>query len=495
MLVAVAFLATACGATVPTVPPAVEAVPVFAEVGEQPVREADPTGVVRVAYPDEASGFLDLAEDDATARDLLSLWGLPLFETDPSGALRPGLVTRSQAGTVGPDSWVVVLELAAGEWSDGTPVTSADVVATVEALRATARAAELTPLLRVEAAGSDSVRLHFSQPYARWPYLLDGVGVLPATVLADGGLGAYDDGVPVSGGRFRLLERDPGRSLRFVAHPASPLGAPAVAEVEVLVVPRFEAALALLADGRAEVATGYLALNGAGRARELDGVDAAEEVGGTWVGLDWRPDAPGAPSADERRRIRDAIDVTELVEGLLGGQASVLDVPLPHQTGRRAPRGPGGAVPDLTIVMPRWQEAVAFSARAVQRDLRSREAEVSLVSVGSPDYLDASRSQGDAALRIFRTGPTPSLTRWLDGDTTEVAVSADATLATGSARDRALAAVETQALVTPLYRPAVTAAWRAELRGFRPSAWEGVGLGSAGEWTIGPDDGPDAGTS
>lgn len=476
-----ATVVAACGAVVPAIPAPSDADP-LAATPVSPPEPGTPTGSVRVAYPDEPASLIDIDRDDPAAHDLHALWGLPLFRTDASGQLMPGLVERWETVEDG-GGWGVRLELAEGTWSDGEPVVPDDVVATVAALRETARAPELVALVAVEPTGERGVTLRFDRPYARWMDLLDGIGVLPAHVLT-AGLDELAAALPVTGGPFRLEGRDPGRSLTFVAHPGSPLGAPASETVEVLVVPRFEAALGLLDAGETDVVLGYLAVNGAGRARALDGVSAEDVAGGTWVGLAWRPDAPGLPDAESRRDVRSAIDVGQLVEGLLGPAAAVLDVPLPNQPGAVIPRGGTATVPDLLLLMPRWQEALSFTARAVQRDLRERGGDVQLVSEPTPRFVGEGRVSGDVALRILRTGPRPSFTRWVGPEDASqaVALAADAASAPGSARDAALALVATEALIAPLYRPAVTHAWTTAVAGVTPSAWPGLGFTTASSW-------------
>lgn len=472
---------TACAApeVSPPGPDAVEMVrrPLGGEAGQAP------TGMVSVVYPDEPAGYLDLRHDDPAAADLQALWGLPLFRIDPAGQLAGGLVRDWSVVDDAP--WTVRLTLREGSWSDGAPVRAQDVVSTLEALRAGPRLDELAPLLTIDAIDTHQVELGFDRPYARWFALLDGVGVLPATVLAREGLDAYGEALPSTGGWFRLAEVEPGRRYLFLAHQGSPLGAPAIERLELLVVPRYDTALGLLADGSADVALGYLALNGVERARRSGSARADAPLGGTWVGLSWRHDgALGERAAAPRRRaILEAIDVSELVEGLLAGSGETASSPVPGVPSR--PRSP---VPEETepgtpvIVLPRWQEALAFTARAIQRDLRVAGGGLELVDVAPPEFVAAARSRVDGALTVVRSGPRPSLVGLLDDR--ELALQADAAAPGEPAFTSGLSAVTQDARILPLYRVGVGHAWTGEVEGVRASSWPGLAFWDVGSWSV-----------
>lgn len=483
VLLAVLGLLSACSAPPAEVqrPPA-EAV----RLASLPAPErGSPTGVVRVAYPDEPAGFLDLRHDDAPAADLGAIWGLPLFRSDPDGQLAAGLVEGWETTSPADGGWRVELRLREGRWSDGATVTADDVVATLEALRAGPRTAELAPMTSVTAVDARTVRLGFGMPYARWWALLDGVGVLPAAVVTGAGLDAYAQDIPVSGGSFSLAEHVPGLRTSFVAHPDGPLGAPGIERLEVLVVPRYEAALGMLRNGDVDAVMGYLALNAVERARRVEDVQAAAPIGGTTVTLSWRPDGPlgAADAAPRRRAIAAALDVSQLVEGLLGPAGRPASSPVPGAAAAAAPpEDPPTDVGEPVVVLPRWSEATSFTARALQRDLRSAGGGMSLVGEATPAVVDLARSTGDGALTARRSGPWPTLVGLLHD--TDLAVAGDAGGPGARPFTDALARAAEDALVHPLYRIGVAHAWSDELAGVRPSAWPGLAFWDAGAWTL-----------
>jgi hypothetical protein len=483
VLVAVLGL-TACSPPPPLAAPAVEEVPRTRVVAEEPA-VLRPSGEVTVGVPAEATAWIVPDADDVAADDLAALWGLPLYRVDASGRPVDALVTTEAWA---PDGRSVTLELAEGTWSDGTPVGADDVVATVEALRGTGLGHDLDVIAEVVAQGAHRVRLELHQPTVRWPVLLGAVGVLPAHVLADGGLDAAAT-LEVTGGPFRLAEHEPGLGASFVAHAGSPLGAPGLEALHVRYVPSYDVALELLDDGRLDVALGYLPIGAADRAGRL-GLEAAAPVGGTWVALRWHPDA--AVTAAQRRGVASALDVSEQVEGLTLGEE--LSAPLLEAPGveRSVGEGDRGAVEDVagleaTLVVRADEEALTLTGRLLEAQVRAREGRLDLRRERTPADVPVAREQ-DASLVVRRDLPRPALARDLAEDDHALARSADAApSAADPAVVDALEAVAEQARVVPLYRPPVAHVWRGEVRGIEPSAWPGIGLSGAHRWHLDAD--------
>lgn len=449
-----------------------------------------PSGTVRVAYPEEPGVWHPALGEEPAAVDLAALWGLPLYRIDGHGQLRPGLVENARVlpGRDGP--WEVELELRAGRWSDGAPVVADDVVATLAALRAV-RGSELAPLEAVTATERHRVRLTFGRSYGRWPYLLaGGLPVLPAHVLRERGLEAYRSGAPVSGGAFRLASHEPGLRALFVAHRHGPLGPPGVERVEVYFTPSYETALGLLQQRRIDVALGYLALNPVERAQRLETLRAAAPLGGTWTLLRWRDGGTVGSSATRRHSARDAVDVAELVEGLLGGTGAPQTSTVPGVAGPWQPvDAPVAALGDVAVdvLLPDTEEAIGFTVRVLQRDLRGAGAEVELVRLDPQDLARRARVEGDGALVVRRDGPRPSLlARAPPRASPEVLAALQAAEAAGTvtsdAMMRAQQLLHDAAWERPLYRIAVAHAWHERLMGVAPSAWPGLALWDVGEW-------------
>lgn len=453
--------------------------------------ETDATAV-RIAYPVEPVAWYPPLGETTAAVDLTALWGLPLYRYDTHGQLRPGLArdARVDAGEPG-GTWTVEIDLREGTWSDGEPVGARDVVATLEALRSTPHGETLQPMVSVDAIDDDTVALGFDRPYGRWPYLLaGGFGVLPAHVLRDDGIEAFRGGVPVSAGPFRLEGHEPGLHASFVAHAGSPLGQPELDRIDVYFAPSYETALGLLRDHRVDVVMGHLALNPVERARRVEGIQAAAPIGGTTAVLRWS-EGGAAGALPVRESARGAVDVSQLVEGLLGPAGTPLTSTIPGHEGPWAQR-PAAVTGDLEgvelgILLERSQEAPAFTGRVLQRDLRGRGAEVILIRVDTEELVGPGARDADAELILRRDGPRPSLIArapaGVPGGARSILLDADAAATNGAdVVGGAQQVLHEHAYDLPLYRVGVAHAWRSELAGLQPSSWPGVGWWDVTGW-------------
>lgn len=440
------------------------------------------TASMVAGYPDEPAAWHPAFHADAAAIDLSALWGLPLYHWDADGQLEPALVREAVELGERSGDWQVRLVLCSGVWSDGEPVVPDDVVATVEALRATPAAALVAPIVGVEVDGPDVI-VSFDRPGGRWQHVLADVGsVLPAHVLSVDGIEAWRTNIPVSGGSFRLSSVEPGRSRSFVAHPGSPLGAPVLQSLEVLVVPRFELALGLLDDGTLDVALGHLALEPEPRIDDIEGLEGDLGRGNTLVTWQWQPKAVVA-DVDVREQVEAALDLVPFGEGLLDEQGTVTSS---FVVGVEGPAG-GDAVrlenlPEVVIASPRWHELTGLLARST-RDSLERAGMTARTASEELDVL--SRAQlGDVHLVIRRLGPWPSLT-WLGGGAGGVEL-VDAGFALS--RSSEVVSVGQEVLgglgvEVPLVEVGVAHAWADEVTGVEAHGWPGIGFTSASRWT------------
>lgn len=494
-LVAVLTLALATGCSTGLAAPDAPEVggPVRAS-GEDVAQDVSPTGSVTVAQPNPVGTWWQRSVEDLGAGDLAPLWSLPLYRTDPLGRAVPALARAARVVADEEGAWTVEVDLAAGTWSDGEPVTADDVVATAEAL-ATARPEAWAAWTDATAADADTARLAFDRPFNGWKQLLsEAPGVLPAHVLAEEGLAAYDDALPVTGGWFTLAEHQPGVSARFSAHSGSPLGAPALATVEVLVVPGTDTALGLLADGTADMALGHVVIDPTRRRAEVDGLEGANPLGGTRFELVW---PGGAGTVAQRVAVAARLDPAPFVDGLL------------REVGRR----PGGLLPaheplprpslvdaegSVAVQLPRTVEGLGLLARRLQADLEGAGAEVALVRLDPPEHLDPPVAT-DAHLRIVRVPPGRSMAALLAsvGLDPAAGIAADAAgtspldplgvgVVPGDELQPVIDLLAEDPRVLPVAEVAVAHWWHPErVSGVAPSAWPGIGFWNAGEWTAG----------
>lgn len=457
------------------------------ECPAQQAGEVVPTGALRVGYPEEPVAYLPaLAGDDAAALDLAAIWGLPLFDLDAAGQLRPRLVREAIVLGSGNGGWQVRLILCQGLWSDGLPVVADDVAATIDALRAIAP--DLTGAVTDAVVDGPDVIVTFESSSGRWQHALADLGpMLPAHVLADQGIEAFRQGIPVAGGAFALVDEEPGRSRSFAANPDSVLGPPRSASLELLVVPRFELALGLLVQDDLDVALGHLALEAGARIDDLDGIDGVAARGGTQLTWQWQP---GSVVQDPSTRIQvaAAFNLEPFAEALLEGQGGVSGSFVAGATGPEArTRARLDDVPELTVASPRWSESAGLVARAVRDGVERMGGTMRTASEESDVLLQS--PLGDGHIIVRRLSPWPSL-RWL-ARTAEVADpsalrAADLAVARGSAAVAAgLVAFDALAIEVPLVELPVAHAWRVEVAGVDASGWPGIGFTSVTQWVSG----------
>lgn len=179
---------------------------------------------------------IDVVEAGAAERLVDGALALGLTRRDPAGLVVPGL---AQSWRVSEDGLSIVFRLREASFANGSAVTAADVVATIEAARRQ-RDHPLRELMAgvasAQAPLADVVELRLTTPQPELLELLadPALGIRPRGrgSLADAGLG-----------EFRLAPSAPGaeRVVRLARNEAHVAGAPAAAELEVAFRPPEEA--------------------------------------------------------------------------------------------------------------------------------------------------------------------------------------------------------------------------------------------------------------
>ncbi len=189
----------------------------------------------------------------------------PFIDRDSAGRPVPALLevvpTRANGG-ISADGRTISYRLRSGvQWSDGRPVTSADVLFTLKAIldpRNPVRSHEGYDLIdRALAPGPRTVVFHLRRPWApaATTYFSYGISpqfVLPAHVLrAQTPLerAAFNSEPSVGDGPFRFESWRRGEGLRYVANPRYWRGKPAVATLAIRTVPDPSTNLLLLQSG------------------------------------------------------------------------------------------------------------------------------------------------------------------------------------------------------------------------------------------------------
>ncbi len=346
-------------------------------------------GTARIAV-EGAVGTLDTfapGGDTPAARDLAPLWLPGLYRREAAGKRSPWLATGPPRPTA--DGRRVVIDLRAdARWSDGTPITSADVAATwrYASERPGPWRTAYRTLAGVETPTPQRAVLVLRNPSLTWTTLFTApTGVLPAARIAtQPPTQSYD--LAVTGGPFRLAGRETGLVTRWrrTPHPW-PGSDPLLDGVDATVVTDFTTAARLVAGGQLDGLATYAAVGAEERMRR-NGVTPVpgERTGASIVVLSMATDR--APLND--RRVRQAI-AAALDRSVFGSRLLRADGATAHDL---VPSGrPGHRAP-----FARWRGDLA-AAKRLLGDAGWREQ-----SGGRP------RRKSGAELTLVLAVPSPS---------------------------------------------------------------------------------------
>lgn len=237
------------------------------------------------------------------------------------------------------DKRTLRLRLVQGvRWDDGVPTTAGDVRWTLDAARdpivGYPRLGDLAGLDSVLAPDDSTVVLGFSAPQARFPDVLTDLAILPAHLLDSVPRGSLRRAEwnqrPVGNGPFRFVRHEPNRRWVFAANPDFPAtlgGPPGVARLVIAVVDEPVTKLAALVDGELDFA-GIQPAHAAYVRRDprLQVLDYPLLF---TYGLVFNLRRAPFDRVDIRRRISNALDRRELVEGYVYGYGTPATGPVP----------------------------------------------------------------------------------------------------------------------------------------------------------------------
>ncbi|MHA6629355.1 ABC transporter family substrate-binding protein [Pseudonocardia sichuanensis] len=206
-----------------------------------PAPRPEPTQLV-VGVDDIGAGFNPhLLAHQSPVTTALSTLVLPsVFTTDADGTMRLDPTIATSAEVVATEPFTVSYELnLEASWSSNAPIAAEDFVYLWERMRSEpgvtdAAGYELITEVRSRAGGK-AVDVVFSQPYPAWQHLFS--DLLPAHILKDAPgswVGALTNGLPASGGPFRIVTVDRARGEVVVARNDLYWDTPAVLDQLVL---------------------------------------------------------------------------------------------------------------------------------------------------------------------------------------------------------------------------------------------------------------------
>ncbi|ANY05989.1 ABC transporter substrate-binding protein [Pseudonocardia sp. HH130630-07] len=183
---------------------------------DQPTEPVTAPSRVVAGIDELGAGFNPhLRSDQSTATTAIAALALPsVFRPDAQGNLQLDRTVATSATVTSQSPFTVSYELnVEAGWSTGAPIAAEDFVYLADQMRSqpnTIGAAgyrEITDV-RSRAAGK-AVDVVFREPYPHWQELFD--NLLPAHLLKDapgGWTAPFANGVPASGGPFRLMQVD-----------------------------------------------------------------------------------------------------------------------------------------------------------------------------------------------------------------------------------------------------------------------------------------------
>jgi len=268
---------------------------------------------LRIALRADVTGFLPgpLVNEAFTLQVNRSVYE-SLVRFDRELRLRPGLAERWSS----PDDSTYRFQLRPGvRFSDGRPLTAADVVASLEAnRRGWVTRDYLQAVQSVKATGEREVEIRTRIPYLALLTRLPWGPVLPREAVERGAS-------PAPGtGPYRVESWDPGRGYVFVRNPHFDRPAPAFERVVHAVVPDDTERMARVERSEADVAD-HVPLDQIERLSRNPALRVVSGTGPRVLFLVLRADRP--PFSDPR--VREAIDLgldrDRLVQRALGGRA------------------------------------------------------------------------------------------------------------------------------------------------------------------------------
>ncbi len=217
------------------------AVPAPAPTAPPPTAPAEPTELV-VGVEDLGSGFNPhlVAHVSPLSTAVAALVLPSVFRPTADGALELDPTIATSAEVVAEEPFTVSYELALeASWSTNTPIAAEDFVFLWEQMRADPAAVDAAGYRLItevrSRAGGKAVDVVFAEPYPAWRTLF--AHLLPAHLLKDAPgqwSGATLDGLPASGGPFRLASVDVARGEVVLARNDTYWDTPAVLDTLVL---------------------------------------------------------------------------------------------------------------------------------------------------------------------------------------------------------------------------------------------------------------------
>ena len=235
-----------------------------------------------------------------------------LTVTNPDLTIGYDLATGMEASQDGL-TWTVKIRDDV-KFTDGEPLTAADVAFTYNTVRETSSVNDFTMLDRAEAVNDYTVVFHMTRPFSIWPYTMAIVGILPEHAYDPATYGSH----PIGSGRYMLKRWDRGQQAILESNPDYYGPQPRMEQVAILFMEEDAAFLAVQA-GQADLA--YTSAPYAGQAVDGFSLLSVRTVDNRGVNL---PVTMSSPTMElpVRQAINMGIDRQRMIDHVLNGHGT-----------------------------------------------------------------------------------------------------------------------------------------------------------------------------
>jgi peptide/nickel transport system substrate-binding protein len=276
-----------------------------------------PVSMDPIVSSDNASIWMQLLINDTLVRP-----------ADDASGLEPGL---AESWTRAEDGLSYTFDLREASFADGSPVTSQDVVFSLDRARAEGSrwAGFFATIDTVEAVDDDTVTVALSRPFTP---LLNNLALFSAAILPKAAVEAGEEAFfdrPFGAGPFQVDEWRKGEGLALSANPNYwEAGKPSLQAVEVMVVSEGNSRVLQLEAGEIHAAID-IPLNQMERLAETEGVNVATATVFRTDFMLFNTQRPPFDDVRVRQALNHAVDKEGIVSGLLFGGATVAASPMP----------------------------------------------------------------------------------------------------------------------------------------------------------------------
>ena len=303
---ALAIALTGCGGAASPSPDATTAAPVDG-----------PIDAITVSMPAPNLSFDPTASVSATDRIVYQMTNATLWNVELDGSIVPGLAETSEFNA---DFTTATVKLRDANFSDGTPITAADVVATYtrhKGIEGSTLGSTLARIASFEATGENEVLFTFTRPFPSFESVMSqgSLGIVPAASLADAA--AYYEQPDVTSGAYTIAEGWVGNSLSLTANPEYWGPAPIVENLTISVVEDANSAISQVQNGQIDFA-GDLAPNFVTQLEGTPGLTIGQTVLAGFYDLRLNNVSGPFTDVNVRQAVNAALDREAIVKAIWG---------------------------------------------------------------------------------------------------------------------------------------------------------------------------------